>query len=138
MVGLFQAEIPPLRMATGANAEIGPSRCDHHHQGSRPAALIIDQRINTPCPVLTPKAPLRMGFISGAAILAPITTAMLSASNPRVAIIVAAISSTKKPKLGSDDSIWPPKEPVFAERLPQIMSTIARSGGATVLRLQKP
>ena len=50
-------------------------------------------------------ARLRIGSISGATIMAPITTAVLLAISPRVAITAAHSSSTKKPSDGFDEAI---------------------------------
>ena len=57
-----------------------------------------------PSEVLIPKAQLRIGFINGATIMAPITTAGLSTRSPSVAMIVDVISNTKNDRLGKEDS----------------------------------
>ena len=51
------------------------------------------------------KARLRIGSISGATIIAPITTAALLEISPSVAMTAAQSSSTKKPGEGFDEAI---------------------------------
>ena len=46
-----------------------------------------------------------MGSISGATIMAPMTTAVLLEINPRVAITAELIRRIKKPSEGLDDAI---------------------------------
>ncbi|CAI8323759.1 MAG: Uncharacterised protein [Synechococcus sp. MIT S9220] len=50
-------------------------------------------------------ARLRIGSISGATIMAPITTAVLLAISPSVAITAAQSSRTKNPREGFDDAM---------------------------------
>ena len=61
-----------------------------------------DRRINRLLAIDIPYAMLKIGFINGATIMAPITTAVLLAMSPNVAIIVEVISKTKKPKEGNE------------------------------------
>ena len=61
-----------------------------------------DRRINRLLAIDIPYAMLKIGFINGATIMAPITTAVLLAMSPNVAIIVEVISKTKKPKEGKE------------------------------------
>ena len=53
--------------------------------------------------IVRPNARLRIGSISGATIMAPITTAVLLLIRPKVAITAEQISSTKKPSDGFDE-----------------------------------
>ena len=51
------------------------------------------------------KSQLRMGSISGATIMAPITTAVLLEISPRLAITAELIRRMKKPSDGLDEAI---------------------------------
>ena len=67
--------------------------------------VIEDRRISLPSLVANPNDRLRMGSISGATIMAPITTAVLFEIKPSVAIAAELTSSTKKLMDSFDASI---------------------------------
>ena len=67
--------------------------------------VTAERRINRPSLTAKPKARLRMGSISGATIMAPITTAVLLEISPRVAITAELIRRMKKPSDGLDEAI---------------------------------
>ena len=63
------------------------------------------RRINFPSLTAKPKARLRMGSISGATIMALITTAVLLEISPRLAITAELIRRMKKTSDGLDEAI---------------------------------
>ena len=67
--------------------------------------VTAERQINFPSLTANPKAKLRMRSISGATIMAPITTAVLFEISPRVAITAELISRMKKPSDGLDEAI---------------------------------
>ena len=67
--------------------------------------VTAERRINFPSLTAKPKARLRMGSISGATIMAPITTAVLLEISPRLAITAELIRRMKKPSDGLDEAI---------------------------------
>ena len=62
--------------------------------------VTAERRINFPSLTARPKARLKMGSISGATIMAPITTAVLLEISPRLAITAELIRRMKKPSDG--------------------------------------
>ena len=60
--------------------------------------VTAERRINFPSLTAKPKARLRMWSISGATIMAPITTAVLLEISPRLAITAELIRRMKKTK----------------------------------------
>ena len=67
--------------------------------------VTAERRINFPSLTAKPKARVRMGSISGATIMAPITTAVLLEISPRLAITAELIRRMKKPSDGLDEAI---------------------------------
>ena len=67
--------------------------------------VTAERRINYPSLTAKPKASLRMGSINGATIMAPMTTAVLLDTSPRVAITAELIRRMKKPSDGLDEAI---------------------------------
>ena len=67
--------------------------------------VIADRFTKRLSAIESPKARLRIGSISGATIMAPITTAVLLEINPSVAITSEQISSKKKPSVGREEAI---------------------------------
>ena len=67
--------------------------------------VTAERQINLPSLTAKPKAKLRMGSIRGATIMAPMTTAVLLETNPRVAITAELIRRMKKPSDGLDEAI---------------------------------
>ena len=65
--------------------------------------VVEERRISLPSLVANPNDRLRMGSISGATIMAPITTAVLLEIRPRVAI-AAELTSNKKKLVDSFDA----------------------------------
>ena len=67
--------------------------------------VTAERRINFPSLTAKPKARLRIGSMRGATIMAPMTTAVLLETSPRVAITAELISRMKKPSDGLEEAI---------------------------------
>ena len=68
-------------------------------------SVIADRFASRLSPRVKPKARLRIGSINGATIMAPITTAVLLAISPRVAMTAEHSRRTKNPSEGLDEAM---------------------------------
>ena len=92
------SRLTSLAPKTDANTQAVPTTV------STPIATVIAERFTRRLSaIVRPNARLRIGSISGATIMAPITTAVLLLIRPSVAITAAQTSSTKKPSDGFDE-----------------------------------
>ena len=102
----FGAVRAVISLFTALASKVSANSQAVHTTVAMPMITVIADRFTKRLSAIeSPKARLRIGSISGATIMAPITTAVLLEIKPRVAITAEQISSTKKPREGFEEAI---------------------------------